>query len=255
MQKYQDVVLNQNGNVVVGAQITVRTLAGDIVPVYGANNTSSPDINPLTTDTLGRFAFYAPDGRYNLSVSLAGAVVATVTDILLEDPLDGSDAVFGDVTVTGNLEVQGGLELGDPIPSAIPDGGVTTPKLADGAVTAEKIDPAYDATLVKLAGAQTITGPKRGQITANASLTFDLAVTNNFSRTTTAPGTLTFSNLAAGQSGLILLNNAGAHTISAAATTKVSATFLTTVSAAGVYLLTYFCDGTNVYVVASGALA
>jgi hypothetical protein len=244
MQKYQDVVLNQNGNVVVGAQITVRTLAGDIVPVYGANNTSSPDINPLTTDTLGRFAFYAPDGRYNLSVSLAGAVVATVTDILLEDPLDGSDAVFGDVTVTGNLEVQGGLEVGDPIPSAIPD----------GAVTAEKIDPAYDATLVKLAGAQTITGPKRGQITANASLTFDLAVTNNFSRTTSGAGTLNFTNITAGQSGFILLDNSGGHTISAAATTKVSASFLAAVSTAGVYLLSYFSNGTNVYVVASEAL-
>jgi len=35
----------------------------------------------------------------------------------------------------------------------------------------------------------------------------------------------------------------------------VGATFLSTVSAAGTYLIIYFTDGTNVYVTASGALS
>jgi hypothetical protein len=61
--------------------------------------------------------------------------------------------------------------------------------------------------------------------------------------------------MTAGQSGFILFDNSGAHTISAAASTKVTTTALATISVAGVYLLSYFTDGTDTYVVNSGALA
>lgn len=103
----------------------------------------------------------------------------------------------------------------------------------------------------------TYTAPQRGAITANNSLTFDLESTNNFKATPTTSATLTFTNISAGtgQSGFILLDNSGAHTISAHANTKVSVTALSTISAAGVYVLSYFGDGTNVYVVNSGALS
>ena len=109
---------------------------------------------------------------------------------------------------------------------------------------------------VSLSADNTWTGSQRGAITTDNDLSFDLDVGNNFSCTPSGAGNLTFTNIAnaVGQSGLILLDNSGAHAISAAATTKVSASFLAAVSVAGVYLLTYFCDGTNVYVVASEAL-
>jgi hypothetical protein len=83
---------------------------------------------------------------------------------------------------------------------------------------------------------------------------FNLALKNNFTCTPVTNVTLTFSNFAAGQSGIILLKNAAGKAISAAATTKVDGGFLAKVSAAGTYLLTYFSDGTNAYVVASGDL-
>ena len=102
MQKYQDVVLNQNGNPVSGVQVTVTDLLGTPVSVYSANAIGL-NVNPLTSDNNGRFAFYAPDGRYSLSFSFGGNVVASITDILLEDPMDGSDAVFNDVTILGEL--------------------------------------------------------------------------------------------------------------------------------------------------------
>ena len=82
-----------------------------------------------------------------------------------------------------------------------------------------------------------------------------MSVTNNFKCTPTALGTLTFTNITSGQSGFVLLVNTGGYAISAAATTEVSSSALTTISTAGTYLLSYFSDGTNVYVTNSGALA
>jgi hypothetical protein len=103
--------------------------------------------------------------------------------------------------------------------------------------------------------AQTLTAPKRGTVTVDNDLSFDLNVTNNFSCTTSGSGTLTFTNITAGQSGFILLVNASNHTISAAATTKITAADLTKISASGTYLVSYFSNGTDVFCVASGSLA
>jgi hypothetical protein len=103
--------------------------------------------------------------------------------------------------------------------------------------------------------AATFTASQRGTVTTDNDGSFDMNVTNNFSCTPTGTFALTFTNITAGQSGYILLINTGGHAVTAAATTKVGTTFLTTVSAAGTYLLSYFSNGTNVYVTASGALA
>jgi hypothetical protein len=95
----------------------------------------------------------------------------------------------------------------------------------------------------------------RGAITTDNDLSFDMNVASNFKCTPTALGTLTFTNITSGQSGFILLVNTGGYAISAAATTEVSTTTLTTISTAGTYLLSYFSDGTHVFVTNSGALA
>lgn len=114
----------------------------------------------------------------------------------------------------------------------------------------------YDADTAKTDTAQTFTASQRGTVTTDNDGSFDLSVTNNFKCTAAAsPTDLTFTNMTAGQSGFILLDNSGAYTIGQGTGTKVSATALATMSAAGVYLLSYFTDGTNTYVVNSGALA
>jgi len=101
----------------------------------------------------------------------------------------------------------------------------------------------------------TWTGAQRGLVTTDNDLSFDMNVTNNFSCTPTAGGALTFTNITAGQSGFILLVNGSNYAISAAATTKVGTATLAAISATGTYLLSYFSNGTNVYVVNSSALA
>ena len=115
-------------------------------------------------------------------------------------------------------------------------------------------------TVVELTGArtdtaQTFTAAQRGTVTADNDLSFDLSATNNFSCTPTATGTLTFTNHTAGQSGFILLDNSGGYAISAAADTKINASDLGAISAAGVYVLSYFDNGTNTYIMVSRSFA
>ena len=100
-----------------------------------------------------------------------------------------------------------------------------------------------------------ITHNLRGLVTTDNDLSFDLNVTNNFSCTTAGSGTLTFTNITAGQSGFVLLVNASNHTISAAATTKITAGDLSRISQTGTYSISYFAAGGNVYCSASGNLA
>jgi len=111
------------------------------------------------------------------------------------------------------------------------------------------------SNIVQTASAQTFTASQRGTVTTDNDLSFNMATTNNFKCTPTGTGALTFTNITAGQSGYVLLVNSGGYAITAAATTKVGATFLSTVSAAGTYLISYMTDGTNVYCTASGALS
>jgi len=95
----------------------------------------------------------------------------------------------------------------------------------------------------------------RATITTDNDLSFDMNAASNFKCTPTSGGALTFTNITSGQTGNIILVNGSNYAITAAATTKVSATCLATISATGTYWLSYYSDGTNVYVANTGALA
>lgn len=112
---------------------------------------------------------------------------------------------------------------------------------------------AYDVDTLKADTADTLTAPFRGTITTDNDLSFDQNVTNNFSCTPSAGGTLTFTNHTSGQSGYVLLDNSGGYAITAAATTKITTADLTTISTAGVYLISYFDNGTNAYLTVSAS--
>ena len=113
----------------------------------------------------------------------------------------------------------------------------------------------YDADTLKADTADTLTASFRGSVTTDNDLSFDMNATNNFSCTPTANGTLTFTNITAGQSGNIYLVNGSNYAISAASTTYISAADLSAISASGTYYLSYYSpDGTNVMVSASAAV-
>ena len=135
--------------------------------------------------------------------------------------------------------------------------GTTARTFTNGASVKLMANKAVYDELAAFNNQQSWSASQRGASTTDNDLSFDLDVTNNFKCTPTAGGTLTFTNIgsAAGQSGFILLVNGSNYSIAAAATTKVGSTLLSTISATGTYLLSYYSDGTNVYVTGSGALA
>lgn len=124
-------------------------------------------------------------------------------------------------------------------------------KLTSGVVSAATAGTDYAA----IGTASTWTAPQRGTVTTDNDGSFDLSVTNNFACTPTGSVTLTFTNMTAGQSGFILFVNGSNYTVSAHANTKVATGALTTLSATGTYLISYWTNGTNTYIVNSTALA
>ena len=96
---------------------------------------------------------------------------------------------------------------------------------------------------------QTFTGGNRGTVTVANTASFDMNTTNNFSCTPTANYTITFTNITAGQSGNIYINNATNYTASKAASVKLGTADLTTLSATGEYWLSYFAPSASVVLV------
>ena len=123
-------------------------------------------------------------------------------------------------------------------------------KVGDGSTAWTSLD--YSSLSATTANVFSVS--QRGAVTTDNDLSFDMDTTNNFKCTPTATGTLTFTNITSGQSGNILLVNTTPQVISCASTTYISATDLTAINTAGTYWLSYYADGTNVYVTASQAL-
>lgn len=99
MQKFQDVVLDSQGRPVEGAVIAVQEYpGGGAATVYQTNNVGAAYVP--TTDAYGAFFFYAPNGRYSYTVTVANVLRGTVTDVLLYDP-DESTTGTWTPTLTG----------------------------------------------------------------------------------------------------------------------------------------------------------
>jgi len=173
----------------------------------------------------------------------------------IDDLLDGTTAIspnLSTLTIGGTAVTATAAELNyvDGVTSAIQ---TQIDAKLDGDDIGVSVQ-AYDADTAKTDVAQTFTASQRGTVTADNDLSFDMNATNFFKCTPTGNGTLTFTNITAGQSGNIWLDNSGGHTISAASSTYIASADLTTISTAGVYFLSYYSDGTNVMVSATPAV-
>ena len=119
--------------------------------------------------------------------------------------------------------------------------------------------PAWGAdndTTIDLTADQSWTGSQRATMVVDNDGSFDMNLGQNFKCTPAGAITLTFTNITGsdGQSGYILLTNAG-HAISKAGTTKTDANMLATLSAGtGTFILSYISNNTNVYLTNSAIM-
>ena len=95
---------------------------------------------------------------------------------------------------------------------------------------------------------QSWSGSQRSTPVANTSGSFDMNTGNNFNYTPSGNQALTFTNITAGQGGILYVVNSG-HTITKHASVKVDANLLATVSAAGTYMLGYYAPTAAIIVV------
>ena len=109
--------------------------------------------------------------------------------------------------------------------------------------------------LVALASDQSWTGSQRATLVTDNDGSFDLDLGQNFKCTPAAGLTLTFTNFADGQSGYIILVNSGGHAIARHGDTIADANFVSTVSAAGTYIISYISDGTDAFLTNSAIMA
>ena len=104
-----------------------------------------------------------------------------------------------------------------------------------------------------------VTGRATGTQTADNDGNFDLTVSNFWTFTPDGDDTITLTNPAVGQSGIIYLDNSGGHDLSAHASIAINADVLSALDTAGKYMLSYYCTATSgndtILVSATGALA
>jgi hypothetical protein len=123
MQKYQDAVQRTNGQAVVGASVAVQTYPAGVAATIYSDNSGTVATNPLTTDSLGNFSFYAPNGRYQLVISGTGITTRTQTDIELYDEVSLSDyGAVGDGVTNDSAAVQLALTAGTGGSVYVPEG-------------------------------------------------------------------------------------------------------------------------------------
>mgnify|MGYP003148395842 CR=1 FL=1 len=99
------------------------------------------------------------------------------------------------------------------------------------------------------------TGSQRATAVTDNDGSYDMDLGQNFITTPSGATTITFTNITDGQSGFIKLINSGGETISLHTNTKGDANIATTVSTTGTYLLSYFSDGTDVWLTNSAIYA
>lgn len=81
--RYDNEVRNQRGDVIGGAYVTVYPADEDTVAwVYSGATTLYPRrSNPFTTDSIGRYYFYARPGAYDITISGTNVVTYTISDV------------------------------------------------------------------------------------------------------------------------------------------------------------------------------
>jgi len=227
--------------------------------------------NKLTFGDVASFVQQSSDGVLRIdgeaTIDMNASTAVTVSNDL---KLDSDAAVLGfgadnDVTLTHVAD--SALLLNDAIKMTFRDSALSVSSSTDGQldvdadteveITAPTIDLTA-STKVTVSNDVEVTGRSVGvTVTAENDGSFDLAVGNDFTCTTSGNTEITFSNAKAGQSGNIKFVNASNHTITANALVAINADVLTTISSSGTYHLAYYvtADSGNDTILVSASAA
>ena len=226
--------------------------------------------NKLTFGDTASFVHQSSDGVLTVDGEATIDLNASTAVLVSNDlKLDSDAAVLGfgvnnDVTLTHVHD--SALLLNDAIKMTFRDSALSVSSSTDGQldvdadteveITAPTIDLTA-STKVTVSNDVEVTGRSVGvTVTAENDGSFDLAVGNDFTCTTSGNTEITFSNAAAGQSGNIKFVNASNHTITANALVAINADVLTTLSTSGTYHLAYYvtaASGNNSILVSASA--
>ena len=234
--------------------------------------------NKLTFGDVASFVQQSSDGTLRIDgeaiIDLNASTRVDVSgDLQVGDDLTlaSDDAVlgFGADTDTTLTHTDGsGLTLNSTNKLMFRDSALSVSSSTDGQldvdadteveITAPTIDLTA-STKVTVSNDVEVTGRSVGvTVTAENDGSFDLAVGNDFTCTTSGNTEITFSNAAAGQSGNIKFVNASNHTITANALVAINADVLSALSTSGTYHLAYYVTAASgndtILVSASAAL-
>src|SRR6202521_5008807 len=133
-----DIVFNAQGRPMAGATVRVCTTAATGQPctplalVYSDSALTQALANPLTTDGLGNYSFYAAPGRYMIEISGPGITTKQIPNVIL--PNDPSAPTFTSVTTTSgisafSLSLSGNLTVNGTaaVTGALTAGGAPVP--------------------------------------------------------------------------------------------------------------------------------
>jgi hypothetical protein len=198
--RHDDIVFGPAGHPLANATVTVCVATATGAPcsplaqLYTDDTLSVGAPNPLQTDGLGNYHFYAAPGRYQIQFSGAGVQGGvTMNDIIL--PSDPSSPVFssvstsgaisaqtmslgGNLSVSGNAAVNGSLTVsGGPVPSTAVANNWTAPQVFTSGPYFRSGSPWFDVKGFCASGSQqqttgSITG---GQATLALASAIDFA--------------------------------------------------------------------------------
>ena len=261
-------VLKVNSGATAPEWATDTAGTGDVVGPGSATNDALARFDTTTGKLIQNSTATLSDAGTLTATAFAGALTGNVTGNI--DGIVGGttpaavSATQVDITAQGDLRLQdttGGEYVALQAAGTTTSYTVTLPAavatVTGQALTSTTAGVASWTTVgdAVLANDQTWSGSQRGTLVTDNDGSFDQDGGNNFFCTPSANVTLTFTNHTSGQSGYILFDNAGGHTISLHANTKGDANLASTLSTAGTYLVSYLDNGTNAYLTTSAVFA
>lgn len=225
---------------------TLTLTASDVGTYYVLDATSNPIT--ITLPEIGSASGNALDGQmFGFEVSNVSNAI-TINRASSNDRINGADvASYSSLTAVGHVV----HFIAD---DATPDNWLATIMSAND--YGAGLTQTGTTITLDLTKDQSWTGSQRSTPVTDNDGSFDMNGGNNFNWTPSGADVIEFTNETSGQGGLIYLSNSSGHAITKGSEVVCDANFLSTVSGAGNYLISYYCyNGTNVAVACTLALS